>query len=194
MLTSSMQTRVMWAHHTLSSSNEVGAMRIFNSSGLLAVEGVGGENLGTFEPGWLEWRRAKILATRKRSHVAADNPGAEGCQPSGLSEEMRAYSTCWATLPPVDSMRSGDRCLLLSRRAPQAIVASKVSPARLTVATLFDGEASATPSLHGVQLFFAVAQQLSGFVPRRSYSCSRTTHLPQTLHTVARGVFRAFCV
>ena len=40
-------------------------MRIFNSFGRVVLEGVGGR-LGTFEPGWLEWRRGKILATRKK--------------------------------------------------------------------------------------------------------------------------------
>ena len=154
----SMQTRVMWAHHTAT------AMRFFNSHGRLVTEGIGGEGLGTFEPGWLEYRRAKIMATRKKSSDAADSPGAISRQSLGVPDRLRAYSTCWAALAPVSSIKYGEQCLLLSLRSSQNVVASMAS-ARCTVAILCDCEPSGAPSHFGVQIHLALAQQLSGFVP-----------------------------
>ena len=53
LLADSMQTRVVWAHHEVTT----GTMRIFNSAGRLVMQSAGGEGLGTLEPGWLERRR-----------------------------------------------------------------------------------------------------------------------------------------
>ncbi|MDC0525426.1 KR domain-containing protein [bacterium] len=74
---SSMQARMMWAHH--SSSNGTSTMRVFNSGQLILQ--TSGARLGTFDPGWFEQRRAQILASRQRRR---DGEIGKGLRPQTL--------------------------------------------------------------------------------------------------------------